>query len=246
MNILQKVGEKSEPNANIKWVLGSLGIGLLVGFLVGIVIYGQFFANSSQRSLSVTLSDGTKIDMQAVQSELKFDSLYSLIYTDRAFRDALIARLADDQIYQITDRRLPAALNDHLCSPIPEEPLEARTLKSKECADLPVANQLRLLADRHNIPFHYVGELIKIGTPGESHQPQPDRAHVCRNSGFRDRTIELTNPQNNVSVTVRATGSYDCTGYSTYPDIQLSAADAVKLFGRPTDKYEEAVAVVLE
>lgn len=61
-------------------------------------------------------------------------------------------------------------------------------------------------------------------TPRKPNQLQPIRAHVRRNSGFRDRTIELTNPQNNVSVTARATGSYDCTGYSEYPDIQLDAA----------------------
>ncbi len=217
-----------------------------MGGLGGILISGPFFSNSSHRSISITLPDNTKIDLTAVENDLKFDSLYALIYEERAFRDALIARLADDHIYQISDRRLPNALNNHLCTPIPEEPLGEKIEKSKECADLPVASHLRLLADRRYIPFHYVGRQIKIGTPGKSDQPQPKRAHACRNSDFRDRTVELTNPLNSVSVTVRATGSYDCTGYSKYADIQLNAADAMELFGRPTDKYEDAIAVVLE
>ena len=217
-----------------------------MGGLGGILISGPFFSNSFQRSISITLPDNTKIDLTAVENDLNFDSLYALIYGKPAFRDALIARLADDHIYQISDRRLPDALNTHLCPSIPKEPLEERIEKGNECADLPVANQLRILANRRSPPFHYVGRQIKIGTPGKGDQPQPKRAHACRNSEFRDRTVELTNPLNSVSVTVRATGSYDCTGYSKYADIQLNAVDAMELFGRPTDKYEDAIAVVLE
>ena len=97
-----------------------------------------------------------------------------------------------------------------------------------------------------DVPFHYVGREIKVGVPSREDQPQPGMAHACKNSEFGDHAVELTNLRSKESVTVRASGSYECTGYNQYPDIQLSYTDARELFGRPMDKYEAAIAVVLD
>ena len=229
-----------------KMTWGGCGVCIVIGFLVGLLADGKFFSGSSQRSVSVTLPGGVGLDLQATQDGILLDSLYSRLYADRSFRDGLIARLAEDHIYQLTDPRLADALHDHLCSPIPDQPLTERTNAARACADLPVARRLRELAEMRNVPFHYVGRELNIGVPSHEDQPMPGMAHTCKNSEFGDHTVELSNPRSDATITVRATGSYVCTGFTQYPDIQLSYSDAKELFGRPTNKYESAIAVVLD
>ena len=226
------------------WV--GYGVCIVLGILGGLFADGAFFSGSSQRSVSVTLPGGVGLDLEATQDGILLDSLYSRIYADRSFRDGLIARLADDHIYQLTDPRLADALHEYLCSPIPDQPLTERTNAARECAELPVARRLRQLAEMRNVPFHYVGREIRIGVPSREDQPKPGMAHTCKNSEFGDHAVELTNPRSNATITVRATGSYVCTGFTQYPDIQLGYTDAQELFGRPTNKYEAAIAVVLD
>lgn len=218
----------------------------IVAFILGVIVGGNFFSGSSQRSLSVGLPNGVKVEMNAIAEDLTFDSLYSTIHGQRDFRDALTARLREDSIFHIKDLQLVYALNEFLCAAIPDAPLQEKIRMSEECANQQVVEHLRDLADKHEIPFHYVGIEVSIGTPSEEHQPIPGRANACRNSEFRDRLVELTSPDRNITIQVRATGSYECTGFTNYADIQISAEDARKLFGRPTSKFEEAVAVVLE
>lgn len=220
--------------------------GFAVAFVLGIIVGMLFFSGSSRRSLSLSAPNGYTLNLDATEEDLSFDSLYSSITAVRAFRDALIERLSDDQIYQVTDARLADALHEHLCDPIPDQPLIERMNASRTCAELPVARRLRQLADMREVPFQYVGREIRVGVPSSEDQPQPRKAHACNNSEFRDREVQLTNPKRQVSVTVTASGSYDCTGFNQYPDIQLSYTDAQKLFNRPLDKYEDAIAVVLD
>ena len=229
------------------WKTGKMiGTYIVLAFILGAIIGGNFFSGSAQRSLTVGLPDGTKIEMKAIAEDLTFDSLYSIIHGQRDFRDALTARLRDDSIFHIKDLLLAYAVNENLCATIPDTPLQEKIRVSEECASQPVAERLRDLAEKRKIPFHYVGVEVRIGTPSGESQPMPGRANACRNSEFRDRLIELTNPNRNITIQVRATGSYKCTGFTNYADIQISAEDARKLFGRPTSKFEEAVAVVLE
>ncbi len=219
---------------------------IVIGFVLGIFVCRNFFSGSSHRSLSVTFPGGYELALDATQDRISIDSVYSSIQADNSLWAGLIARLADDQVYAIMDPSLADALHEYLCSPIPEQPTTERIRASRECAELPVARRLRQLAEIHDLPFHYVGREIKVGVPSRDHQPQLGLAHACRNSEFRDRRVELTNPRSKISVTVRASGSYECTGYNQYPDIQLSYTDAHNLFGRPMDKYEAAIAVVLD
>ncbi len=188
---------------------------------------------------------GIKLAVEAAQGEISLDSLYSRISGDRSLWYGLIERFADESIYRIKNPRLPNALHEHLCSHIPEEPRSEIIRASQKCADMDVARRLRQLAEGHDVPFHYVGIKVIIGKPSPEDKPGLGTAHACRNSEFRGRQIELTNSQTGVSITVRVSGLYICTGYSLYPDIQIGRPDARMLCGYPTDKLEDAVAVVV-
>ena len=212
--------------------------------VIGMVANG-FYNDSTQRSISLVLGD-VEVNLEATQDGMSFDSMYSIISRERAFRSALIDRLAEENIYHIEDLRFPDALTDSLCARILEDPAEERREALRECAEMPVAKLLRRSAESHEIPFHYVVEPIRIGTPSQADQPKPGYAHACQASEFMGRSVELTNAVSNRSIRVKVTGWYRCTGAIRHPDIQLSSVDAGKLFSRPTDKYENALAVVVD
>ena len=46
-------------------------------------------------------------------------------------------------------------------------------------------------------------------------------------------------------IEIQASGTYRCTGFTKFPDIQLSFEDAGALFPGPLNELQEAVAVVL-
>ena len=68
---------------------------------------------------------------------------------------------------------------------------------------------------------------------------------MCDERGLRGRKVRLTNPLNNKSIEVEATGRYVCTGFDRVPDIQLHPTDANAIFDGPLGEYQEAVAVIL-
>jgi len=72
-------------------------------------------------------------------------------------------------------------------------------------------------------PFHYVGVQVRIGVQAEElHRPTQGNANVCRESGFLGKQVALTDLTSGTQVVVRASGSYPCTGYARFPDIQLT------------------------
>jgi hypothetical protein len=154
------------------------------------------------------------------------------------------------QMFSIEEQSLVDALKD-LCSLGPDMKPEERRQQMETCVKIPVISQLRSLAESHEPPFHYIGFKVKIGIPDP--EPKEGTANVCLKnpripSEFLGKEIELTNPDNNVSITVKATGHYKCTGYNIFPDIQLSLNDARKLFiGQKRQEFEntKVIAVIL-
>ena len=112
---------------------------------------------------------------------------------------------------------------------------------------MPVAQGLRALAAQRLVPFHYVGVPVRVGVQSsDEHKPADGRANVCRESDFLGRQVELTVANSGAQLVVQATGSYVCTGFSVFPEIQLNPADARRLFGSTLLEYQDAVAVVVE
>lgn len=159
----------------------------------------------------------------------------------------ILALLKQEGVYSITDPAIASALQ-RLC---PDQGPAGETLLQRQkrlqpCFDESVVKDLRDLASRHEGVFQYRGQVVRIGTPADT-QPMPGKANVCEYGGLLGREIEIDTMPSRESIIVDATGYYPCTTYSTgiHPDIQLSAKDALRLFGRPTRKFEKAIAVIM-
>ena len=218
------------------------------GFVVGLFVAVLFFSRGdSRRSLRVTVPTNggpVSIDLAAENDTMNQVDVLNQLFTDEFSKPGMLAWLANEGIHEIASPQLAAALVNH-CDPIPPEPLAEMLAKQQECEAKPVVKALRDLARTHSRPFHFVGREVDIGVPAEEDQPAEGRANTCSGGDFEGRNVELTNPINNKRVTVRASGSYLCTGVGRTAHIQLSQADAFRVFDGPLDKYEQAIAVVV-
>ena len=209
--------------------------------LMGIIWFAM--SDDSSRLLKVSIGEAT-LEMQADNMEIKHEELLELTYTDSFARGGLMDWLASKQIFEAADPELVEAITTKVCAPIPEDDLEARLRLGRDCANKPVVAELRRRADRRRTPFHYIGDIVTIGVPDA--RPPQGRAYACRDGVFWRRNVRLTNMNDNQRfVSVDVTGHYPCAD-PTAPQIQLSAEDAVSLFGGPTQKYEQAEAIVVD
>ena len=225
---------------------GVLSVGLVLGFVAGVLICLWWSGGAESMEIEVTGPNGTTLHLAVEGFTLDQQALLNAIYKDDFARDGLMGWLSDKQIFKTSDPSLADALNTELCEPIPPTPLSAQIEAARKCAELPVALRLRELADQRDTPFHYIGRIVQVGIPeNEMNRPPNSRANVCGEGGLHGRAVRLTNPLNNKSIEVEATGRYVCTGYDRVPDIQLNPTDAAAIFDGPRDEYQEAVAVVL-
>ena len=205
--------------------------------LMGIIWFAM--SADSSRLLKVSIGDAA-LEMQADNMEIKHEELLELTYTDDFARGGLMDWLASKLIFEAANPELIEAIATKVCAPIPEDDREARLRLGRACANAPVVAELRRRADRRRTPFHYIGDIVTIGVPDD--RPLPGRANACRDGVFWRRDVRLTNLIDNQRfIDVAVTGHYPCTD-PTAPQIQLSAEDAVSLFGGPTQKYEQAEA----
>ena len=198
------------------------------------------------RTLSIEFPAG-KIKIDAKLPKVNYEQLLEEIYSKEFSKAGLMGWLNQKKVFSFTDESLVTALNKDFCDPIPDEPLDKKLDVGRKCASQPVAKKLRELAKSKEVPFHYVGVVVKVGIPKLDDQQPVGRASVCKNSEFLGQKIQLTNLRTkpNKSIEVLASGLYDCTGVGTTPDIQLNYKDAKELFLVPLDKFQEAVAVIL-
>ncbi len=210
------------------------------GFVVGILVC----LITDIRSFSVDPTTGSiefrtrePNDVEYIQSA----------WEDAARRQILLGTLANQGVFAVDDPRIAAAI-ENLCEPIPRTPLEAYLSAAIKCAEQPVPNALRQLARQKSPPFHTSGRVVTIGVPDTNDQPSVGRANTCQNGEWFRRRVLLTNPLNGFQVTVDATGHYGqgiCGPIVGAPDIQLNEGDALSIFDGPIDKFEEAVAIIV-
>lgn len=175
-------------------------------------------------------------------------TLIQKLMSKKYSRAGTLALLGADGIYSIQDPAMVPALQK-LCpdrGPAGETLLQ-RAQRLHGCLNIAVVKDVRELATQHQGPFQYIGQEVEIGTPPKIYQPGNGQANVCEDRGLLGHKMEIDTLQGLRSISVVATGQYPCTDYSkgVVPDIQLSAHDALHLFGRPTRKLEKAVAVPL-
>lgn len=221
---------------------------IYVGVIVLLVVFFVFFAaDETPDKVVVAFGQGKKIDISYSQQEIGYEEMLSEIYSNEFAKSGLMDWLAERDIFSFDDPSLAFALNTKLCEEIPSENLSERIEKSKKCADLKISKELRRLADKKQVPFHYIGKSIQIGVPRKGHQPSSGEANTCKKGEFDDTRVELVHPSHSERyIIVNAYGGYECGGgFGKFPHIQLSAEDATKLFPGPLDKYQEAIAVIL-
>ena len=204
--------------------------------------------NPTTQSVNITFPGGFGLEMDVSQSEIAHSALLTQLFSEEFTRDGVLGWLGrEQQVYSISDVELVTALERSLCEPIPDSPLQERIEKARECAARPVANGLRRLQEEKKPPFHYVGIQVRVGVQAaEGARPALGRANVCRESDLFGKQIELTDPVSGNEIVVRASGSYPCTGFSRYPDVQLGPDQARDLFVSALLEYQDAVAVSLD
>ena len=223
---------------------GSFTPGILASFAV--LCLAVFSLASCATKLSINFPEGDKVTVVADSKGISHSELLENIYSEETARDGLLSWLADKDVFSMEDRRLAEALNQRLCDPIPQEPLDERIKSADDCASQPVAEDLRGLVERRDVPFHYVGKHVDVGVQNdEPHRPNDGEANVCGDSELFGRTLELTDEATGGRIEVAATRTYTCEGYAKYPGIQLNGKDAAKLFQKPLDKYQRAIVVIL-
>ena len=224
------------------WKISSFvfGIGLIVCFV-------WMTRDAEEKQLQIAVPGGTSITVSAKGSKPNHVDVLEELYANSFGRDGLIGWLSGKDFFHFQDQRLVTALSERLCEPIPDRPVNDKIEAGKKCSDLPVANGLRDLASLYKVPFHHVGTIINVGISLDSnHRPSEGKANVCEEGELRGKKIALTDMRSKQSIDVVATGRYACREFSIYPDLQLNSNDAGRLFSGPLDKYQKAIAVVLD
>lgn len=224
--------------------LAGLALGVLVMFLIGspaIVTKTtlKIMGPKSWGSLNLSV-EGEGVDYEKVLNEM---------FSNKFFRDGALGWLAKQQkVFPLESEELATKIGTELCEPFPEEPFEVKIRKKKQCADKPGVKQLRELAFGHKTPFHYVGNIGRMGVPERGqNKPTKGNANACKPGDYFAKRLQVGNTANTAMVEVQVSGSYLCTDASNFPDIQLNPEDARTLFpDAKLNKTEPVVIVPIE
>ena len=210
-----------------------------------LICYGMW--DAEEQDISITGPFGVSINAGATNYTIDQEQLLTKLYGNEFMRGGLMEWLVSRSVFSLHDPRLAQALNEHLCDEIPDTPLRDKISAGQQCAERAVAQRLRELASRRQVPFHYVGIQIDIGIPADpEHRPATGNANACQEGPFRGQRVELTDPTSGHRLEVLATGRYRCSGVGRAPNMQLNARDARILFNGPLQEYQPAIAVILD
>jgi hypothetical protein len=214
----------------------------------GLVVWaiGPRVKDPQGQQIDVEFPGGGKISIQSQREPLDHEVFLERLFATHFARNGILGWLREKQrVYLIDSPDLADALNRAICQPIPDKPMEERLAKAQECAAKPAVAALRSLSARRQIPFHYVGDRVLAGVQAQTpHRPGRGRANVCRTGPYVGQRLQVVDMARNESVEVEASNTYPCT-VGEYPAIQLDPEDASVLFGRPANKLEEVIVVVL-
>ena len=210
------------------------------GFVIGLIVclvtdIGTFSFDPATGAIDVSMRDHNDIEhFRSVREDEDRWGIY-------------VSLLANEGIYAPDDRRIVDAITE-LCDEIPSEPLEAYLSAARDCAEKPVPARLRQLVQQQAPPFHPAGRVVTIGVPDQDDQPPVEGANACQGGEWFRRRVLLTNPLNGRQITVLASGHYGqgiCGPVVGAADLQLNEEDAFSIFDGPLDKFEEAVAIIV-
>ena len=109
--------------------------------------------------------------------------------------------------------------------------IEAYQTHLSRCESQPVVGQLRRLARDKSAPFQRVARRMTVGTPTRN-QPSDGLAYTCFDGEFENRRIRLLVEGTDNQIEVHARGGYECLPGRAFPDLQINASAAARLFGK--------------
>ena len=229
---------------NKNWV--SLGIAAIIGLVAGLLLWRVLPIGAAKTELEWKFQ-GQSLKPNVAKDLSDPEAMFKKLFEMDFARAGTLALLKNKNVFSIQDSSFVEALKNYCPDQIgKKETFEERQKRLAQCLEVGTLKELRRLALDHVSPFQYIGTKVQVATPQNAkEQPPSGHANVCKNGGFLGYTVQLTDPTRKSTITVEATGSYPCIGLPGVPDIQLNASDASALFGRPTMKYENAIAVVL-
>ena len=204
-------------------------------------------SRGSLDEIEITGPNDTSIRMVAKDGRLNYESILDTLYASEGFeKHGLLGWLSDKYIYPIDDPEFSRALSNHVCATFPDRSGDMRaSVKAwNDCAEKVVVAELRRMAMDRDVPFHRVGDIIKVSVPGSP--PDSGKAFACRDGIFYGRKVQvstLDEVPKAVTVDARA-GHYSCTN-TRYPQMQMNPADIRALFDANA-QIDSVVAVPLE
>jgi hypothetical protein len=219
-------------------------IALIFGMVCGPLVWKALGAGTADVVMTFPTGGSLKIN---TKNDLANPVVMIKKLLSAEVRAGTLGLLKEQNIFTFDDPSLIDAFLGQCPDKLPNESDEQRRQRWENCLRRNrLFNQLKAYSDSQKPPFQYLGTDVRVGTPGEPARPADGRANVCRNGEFRGRTILLVDPSSPKGlprqIVVKATGSYLCADTDYFPDIQISAADASRLFARSTEKFENAVA----
>lgn len=179
-------------------------IGCAIGGAL-VIMYGQFGPVNPTKAAWEIKAPGFSITINSEGEGLNYQAILEAMFHNNFMKSAAIGWLGEEHnIYSLEDEKLVTAIEQRLCDEFPKKPLDERLKKAKDCAEKPVADKLRELANNHKPPFHFVGfegEAGFLAGPGE---PKKGIANVCKNGQFFGKRLQVLNPATNMLVEVDA------------------------------------------
>ena len=223
----------------MKWIeVTKLSITALLAFGVAWMMFGRDGGGVNckrEGTFSFKTTDGISISSKAEGCNPDTLSLITALLKESSTREVILNQVKKDEtLFAIHDPTWVAQLGRQLC-PSYNVALAgaARTAAARECVRDPVAAELRTHQRARRAPFMHLAEEKTMGVPPTRYRPAKGFANGCRGeTGLHTKHVRVSNPGDAQRfVDVEVSGSYNCDDGDTYPDIQLSAEDALDVLG---------------
>lgn len=223
---------------------------LFLGVFIGVVftVFACWLmSRGTLKKVVITGPQGTSVTMEAKDGSISYDAILDSLYESQGFdRYGLLGWLSNKNIYPIDTPAAARALSKHVCKsfPDPDGDMRANVKAWQDCADEDVVKDLRRMVEDREVPFHRVGDIIRISVP----VPPPDsgKAFACKDGIFYGKTVQVSTLEEiPKEVTVDAgAGHYPCTN-TKFARMQMNPADVQLLFGA-SGLIDSVAAVPLE
>ena len=224
-------------------------LGLVGGVcLTALVCYALMSANKSDpKDLSLAIQGprgmgSVNVAINSTNKPIDYEVLLKQLFSNELMREGVIKWMGKNyQLYSIESLELAHALKTKACEPFPDSPVELRIQKQQECAAKPAVNELRIMANKGDAPFHSVGIKERIGIQSEEgRKPKLGTALVCNDGNYVNKKIVVVN-NSDFSKEFLGSPGYLCPDPKQFPGLQLNPDDAKELFGSKLNKDNYAL-----